>query len=49
MVNKIKNQKGGFIQIIILIIVALLIMKYYGVTLTGVKDWFLSFFGSVLK
>ena len=30
-----KNQKGGFIKIIILLIVAFFIMRYYGVTITG--------------
>ena len=47
---KIKNKdEGGFLQLIILIIIALLIMKYLGITVSGVIDWFVSFFGSVLK
>ncbi|MBI3888729.1 hypothetical protein HY311_02965 [Candidatus Nomurabacteria bacterium] len=53
MKNVTKNinnkEEGGFITIIILIIVALLIMKYYGITVTGVFNWFVSFFRSVLR
>lgn len=44
-----KNKEGGFLKIIILIVIALLIMKYYGVTISGAMHWFTSFFGSVLK
>ncbi len=47
--NKEENKKGGFLQIIIFIIIALLIMKYFGITISGVVHWFSSFFGSVLK
>ncbi|MEK7471344.1 MAG: hypothetical protein AAB623_01700 [Patescibacteria group bacterium] len=43
------GKQSGFLQIIILIIVALLIMKYFGITISGVFNWFSSFFGSVLK
>ena len=49
MKNKIKNKRSGFIQIIIIIIIALLIMKYFGITISVVVDWFLSFFRSVLR
>ena len=44
-----ENEEKGFIEIIILIIVALLLMKYFGVTISGVINWFTSFFSSVLK
>ncbi|MFA5841165.1 MAG: hypothetical protein WC847_02755 [Candidatus Paceibacterota bacterium] len=44
-----KNKQGGFIQIIIFIIVALLIMKYFGITISGVINWFTSFFSGVLR
>lgn len=43
------NNKGGFLQIILIIIIALLIMKYFGITISGVYNWFMSFFGSVLR
>lgn len=45
--SNIKN--GGFLQIIVVIIVALLIMKYYGVTISEVVIWFKTFFASVLR
>jgi uncharacterized protein involved in cysteine biosynthesis len=43
------NKMGGFLQIIILIIVALLLMKFLGITVSGVYNWFVSFFQSVLR
>lgn len=43
------NQEGGFLKIIILIVIALLIMKFLGVTVSDVVNWFKNFFGSVLK
>lgn len=43
------NKKGGFLKTIILIVIALLIMKYSGVTISEAYNWFISFFGSVLK
>jgi hypothetical protein len=43
------TRQGGFLQIIILIIIALLIMKYMGVTVSGVWDWFVTFFRNVLR
>ncbi len=47
--NNIKNNEGGFLQIIILVIIALLIMKYLGITVSGLVHWFISFFSSVLR
>ena len=44
-----KQKQGGFIELIILIIIALILMKYLGITVTGVVNWFLSFFRSVLR
>ena len=52
MKNIIKNNKeksGGFIEIIIIIIIALLLMRYFGITVSGVVNWFETFFKSVLK
>lgn len=57
MKNAKKNEKnrsastgqGGFLEIIIIIIIALLIMKYYGVTISGMIHWFTSFFSNVLR
>lgn len=47
--NKPKKQENGFIEIIIVIIIALLIMKYFGITITGTINWFISLFRSVLR
>ena len=57
MKNIIKNnsrglpakKQGGFLEIIIIIIIALLLMRYFGVTVSGVINWFMSFFHSVLR
>jgi hypothetical protein len=55
MKNKIKKiisnseRQGGFLQIIVLIILALLLMKYFGITISGIFNWFMSIFGSVLR
>ncbi len=41
--NKLKGLKtnqGGFIKIIILIVVALAVMQYYNITVYDVLDWF---------
>lgn len=43
------NTQGGFLDLIIGIIVALLIMKYLGLTVSDVVQWFRDFFGSVLR
>ena len=38
--NQIKNKKGGFLQLIIIIVVALLIMRYFDLTFTGIFAYF---------
>jgi len=43
------SRQGGFIEIIIIIIVVLLLMKFFGITISGIFDWFTSFFRSVLR
>ena len=48
--KKMKSSKqGGFLELIVLIIVALLIMKYMGLTVSEVVDWFKDFFAGVLR
>jgi hypothetical protein len=47
MKNKINNQQGGFLQIIILIIIALIVMKYLGITVSGVLNWLANLLRSV--
>ena len=49
MINKMKNKEKGFLQIIIFIIIALLIMKFLGVTVSRVWNWFVSFFSGVFQ
>jgi hypothetical protein len=43
------NKQSGFLEIIIIIIIALLLMRYFGITISGVVNWFISFFHSVLR
>jgi len=44
-----KNKQGGFIDIIISILILLLIMKLFGVTISDVINWFRTTFASVLR
>lgn len=43
------GRQGGFLELIIFILVALLIMKYFDITISEVIYWFKSFFASVLR
>jgi hypothetical protein len=36
---QIKNKQGGFLELIIVIIIGLLLMQYYGITFTSIFDW----------
>jgi len=40
MENIIKNKQKGFLQIIILIVIALLLMNYFHLTVSGVLNYF---------
>lgn len=44
---KLKNQQAGFIDIIIAIIIIFLIMKYFGLTITGMFEWVKNLFYSI--
>lgn len=44
-----RNKNGGFIQLILLILIVLFIMKYSGVTVSDVVNWFKTTFGDVLR
>lgn len=44
-----RTNQGGFLELIIIIVIALLIMKYYGWTVTELINWFLNYFKSVLR
>lgn len=43
------NKEGGFIKLIVAVLIALLVMKYYDVTISELINWFKSFFGSILR
>ena len=47
--NLKNNQQGGIIEIIVLIIVALFVMKFLGITISGVINWFTTTFHNVLQ
>lgn len=49
MTSELKNREGGFLKLIILIIIALFVMKYSGITISEVVDWFKTTFGSVFQ
>jgi len=40
MKNKIKNQEGGFLRLIIFVVVILLLMKYFHITFSGILAYF---------
>ena len=40
MINHKKNKEGGFIKLIIFVIVMLLLMKYFNITITGILAYF---------
>lgn len=42
-----KNKQEGFIELIIVVIIALILMRYYGITFTGVWYWLRDLFLSV--
>lgn len=51
-----KNKNAGFVEIIVIVIVALLLMKYFGATVSTVLnwikeflEWFKTFFQDILK
>ncbi|MFA6256923.1 MAG: hypothetical protein WCT29_01285 [Candidatus Paceibacterota bacterium] len=43
------NKQGGFLELIVVILIALFLMKYFDITISEVVYWFKSFFGSVLR
>ncbi len=47
--SNIKSEQGGFLKLIVLIVIALLLMKYFKVSVTDVIDWFKTVFNSVFK
>lgn len=45
--NNLKNQKGGFVKLIILIVIVIFLMSYFHVTFTGLFNWFVGVLKSV--
>jgi len=43
----LKNKQSGFLNIIIAIIIIFLIMRYFGLTITGLIDWLKNLFYSI--
>jgi len=43
-----KNKEGGFIQLIIIVIVAFLLMRYFDITVTEIFNWFKALFRSII-
>ncbi|HEY4493981.1 MAG TPA: hypothetical protein VJB95_00910 [Candidatus Paceibacterota bacterium] len=43
------NKRGGFLRLIILILVALFILKFSGITISDVINWFKTTFNDVLQ
>ena len=45
--SNIKNKQGGFLKLIIFIVVALFLMKYFKLSISDVVDWVKALFSSV--
>ncbi|MFA6585716.1 MAG: hypothetical protein WCS86_00965 [Candidatus Paceibacterota bacterium] len=47
MINNIEKQQGGFLKLIIFIIVALFLLNYFNVSFSDVIDWIKALFNNV--
>ncbi len=47
--QNLKNQEEGFLKTIILVIIALFILKYYGITISDAISWVRNLFESVFQ
>ncbi len=45
--KNLQNKQGGFLDIIISIVIIFLIMRYFGLTITGIFDWLRELFYSI--
>jgi len=45
--HNIKNEQGGFIKLIIFIVIAIFLMKYFEISVSDVVDWVKALFSSV--
>jgi len=48
MKNTIKNKNGGFLQLIFIIVIGLLLMRYYGISVDEALAWVKSFGQSII-
>lgn len=42
MINNIKNRKGGFLHLVLVIFVALLLLNYFHISVSDIVNWFKS-------
>ena len=47
--HKEKNKNSGFVEIIVVILLALFILKFMNLTITDVTTWFKTTFSDVLR
>jgi hypothetical protein len=47
--GSIKNKQGGFLKLIIFIIVVLFLMKYFNISLSDIVNWVKALFSSVFN
>ena len=45
--NKFKNKQGGFLELIIFIVVAFLLMRYFDLTISEIVNWLKGLWNSV--
>jgi len=46
--NKFNNKQGGFLKIILLIIVIVFLMSYFHITISGIFNWISHIFHDVI-
>jgi len=46
--NNIKNKQGGFLKLIIFIIVVIFLMNYFNITISGIVNWFVTMFQNII-
>ncbi len=47
MINNHKNKQGGFLQLIIFIVVVIFLLNYFNITISGIINWFVTMFQNV--
>ncbi|MFA4975178.1 MAG: hypothetical protein WC839_01265 [Candidatus Paceibacterota bacterium] len=49
MSNNTKNKQKGFLKIIIIIVIALFLFKYFNITISDVFNWIKTLFNTVFN